>query len=490
MKPIIWHGCYDSRWDGFITSESFAHPAKFSRGLIERILDHCIERGWLSKGDTVVDCFGGIGTGGVIAAYRGLAWVGCELEPRFVKMAQDNFALHAYRLGQLNAPMPVIVQGDSRQFDEVIAGAGAIVTSPPYSESLRAQQDGIDWEKAKQNGELGQNHSKGVSCHAEYGEEAGQIGRLRSGKVGAVIASPPYAETSGKGGGGINVKGYVPAPGRKYAAPLNGAPDKPDMVGNRTYQGLAGERTDGNIETLKLGTVSAVVSSPPYSDIAAGAGGLNTKPAKHPGQQSGRTATLASQNADQRYGATDGQISRLKSGTVAGVVTSPPFEDQEGSMKASKFNFVPHNGKGHPASETARAAALARRQDQEYGNTEGQIGQESGETYWQAVDAVYRACFRAIKPGGIICLVVKDYIKNRQRVPLCDDTARLLEHIGFTPLERIHAMLVKEKRHNDLFEQDGTLETKSRKSFFRRLAEKKGSPRIDYEEVLIFQKPL
>jgi hypothetical protein len=49
-------------------------------------------------------------------------------------------------------------------------------------------------------------------------------------------------------------------------------------------------------------------------------------------------------------------------------------------------------------------------------------------------------------------------------------------------------MLVEETTHAQLFGADHVMR-KERKSFFRRLAEKKGSPRIDYEEVLICRRP-
>lgn len=355
-KTTIWHGCYESRWQGVITPASMAHPAKFSRDLIERIYDHCLQQGWLRKGDLVGDPFGGVGTGGITAAYRGLHWHGVELEPRFVAMAGENFDQHIDRWSQLGSPIPRIIQGDSRRFHELV-------------------------------------------CNA-----------------------------------------------------------------------------------------SAVVASPPYSDIAAGQGGLNTKPAKHPGQQSGRTQTLASQNTNQKYGHSEGQISRLKGGSVDGVITSPPWEDgQEGGCPAHKLKRPPTSGKGHSATQEARQRQAQRDQQRVYGTTAGQIGQDSGETYWQAVAQVYRSCYLALRPGGIIALVVKDYVKNRKVVPLCDDTARLLQHVGFTVIERAHAMLVKEQRHADLFAGE-TVEKKERKSFFRRLAESKGSPRIDYEEVIFAQK--
>jgi hypothetical protein len=48
-------------------------------------------------------------------------------------------------------------------------------------------------------------------------------------------------------------------------------------------------------------------------------------------------------------------------------------------------------------------------------------------------------------------------------------------------------MLVKEWHEPTLFEGHVRRE-KSRKSFFRRLAESKGSPRIDYEEVLFVRR--
>lgn len=51
-----------------------------------------------------------------------------------------------------------------------------------------------------------------------------------------------------------------------------------------------------------------------------------------------------------------------------------------------------------------------------------------------------------------------------------------------------HAMLVNETTENGLFGE--MTEKKERKSFFRRLAESKGSPPIDYEVILCMSKPL
>ena len=73
-------------------------------------------------------------------------------------------------------------------------------------------------------------------------------------------------------------------------------------------------------------------------------------------------------------------------------------------------------------------------------------------------------------------------------MPLCDDTCRLLESLGFNVFERTRAWLVRETREPDLFGGKDHVQRKERKSFFRRLAEQKGSPRIDWEEVIWCRK--
>lgn len=600
--PILkWHGCYQASWKGMITKKAFKHPAKFARGLVDRILDHCFERGYLREGDLVGDPFGGIATGGIMCAYRRLQWIGNELEPEFVTMADENFVLHRTKWETLKAPAPIIHRGDSRRFDQIVdlilssppfqkqvVGGGmvnidwskskhgsrratpareaigqpygktpgqignladgsidTVVSSPPFADSMRGQKSGIDDSKTvRPGGPMGNSLQE-----TGFGKSDGQIGGLRPGEIDAVVASPPFAGTSGQGGGGINVNGYKPAPGRKFKAPCG----NPDMVGARTYQGRGAKRTNGNIETLKEGTVDAcigsppysetlahgggpdtkqdilqggksllgikegygntegnignckhgdvklVVTSPPYADIAAGAGGLNTKPAKKPGQQSGRNPASASQSGNWskdllRYGKEEGQISRLQGGSVDGVVTSPPWENNaEGGRKGSKLrNPLATKNRGKGASDKAVLAQAARDEEKVYGDSPGQIGKQKGETYWEAVNEVYRACFRCLRPGGYMILVVKDYCKDKKRVRLCDDTMKLLSHIGFVPIERVHAMLVSETTEHGLFEQIKV--KKQRKSFFRRTYEQTipegDERRIDYEEVLICQKPI
>ena len=82
--------------------------------------------GWVERGDLVVDPFGGVACGGVVCGYQGLRWVGCELEPRFVALGNQNIDLHRARMEQAGDPVPVLLQGDSRRLSEVLSGAGCV----------------------------------------------------------------------------------------------------------------------------------------------------------------------------------------------------------------------------------------------------------------------------------------------------------------------------------------------------------------------------
>ena len=354
-----WHGCYNDSWKGLIVSEAFAHPAKFARGLIERIIEHGLAEGYWQKGSLIGDPMCGIGTGGIIAASRGLRWVGVELEERFVELANQNFERHKHTWETMGDPLPVVIQGDAREFCRLVGECEAVVTSPPFVGQMQDQQGNrVDWSQVKEGGR-----------------------------------NPTEARTSF---------------GKEYGT------------------------TPGQIGSLKEGTLDGAVTEE----------------------------------------------------TCDGIVTSPPWESQmtSGGDTAAR--------KGIGRADASAGGALGRSQRAEcdgYGSSHGQIGRESGPTYWTEMAKVYRQTWLALRTGGVLCLVLKDYVKAGKRVPLCDNTCTLLEAVGFTVFERMRAWLVTREEHPSLF--GGTVaKVTERKSFFRRLAEKKGSPRIDWEEVIWCRK--
>lgn len=432
MKKVpvtIWTGCYARQWSGALIPDAFKHPAKFSRSLVERILEYGIEKGYWAPGMRLGDPFGGVGTGAVAAADRGFEWIGQELEEQFVEIGNRNIDSHRKKWERTGRPIPILVKGDSRKFAETVAG---------------------------------------------------------------IVTSPPFQHTPG-GAKGIMIEGY------------NGRPDlPPDFLDKRHFKGEGGDRDDSNIEKLRPGSLDGAVTSPPYETISAGGGVLTSPPYGESNQDYVEGAKTIDWEKGKRKGMKNDQLAKAAYGDneaniskLGGVVTSPPYERNraKGHIGADAWSdpkraaeHMSAHGKGHSASPEARQRQFERDAGKSYGESEGQIGREAGETYWMAMKKVYSSTFECLKPGGYAAVVVKDYVRNWKRVPLCDDTLRLLVHVGFEPIERIHAMVVEETTHEDLFE--GTVTTKKeRKSFFRRLQEKRGSPAIDFEEVLIVRKP-
>ena len=193
-----WCGCYDAGWQREIVPEAYAHPAKFSRGLIRRIFEHAFAEGWLHAGDVCVDPFGGVALGGIEAGLRGVQWLGIELEPRFVELGNQNIDLWQRKYSSLNGwTRPVLLQGDSRKLAQIVGQAGMICGSPPY-----ACMDGHPSlghpEKFKELGSGIMNHTTtGTKPGDEkYGTSPGQLGAMKEGEAPAlVVGSPPYAES-------------------------------------------------------------------------------------------------------------------------------------------------------------------------------------------------------------------------------------------------------------------------------------------------------
>lgn len=414
MKTTNWHGCYADGWRDLLVPEAFGHPAKFSYGLIQRIIRSGLARGFWGPGSLIGDPFAGVACGGLVAAYHGLRWLGEELEQTFVDLGNQNIQKHRPRYEAAGDPVPVLVQGDSRQFASIVGQCEAIVTSPPYAESLHLNESPEIQEarmRAKGQHEAIAKASRGgkfvSDSNAGYGHTPGQIGSLKAGELDAVVTSPPYAESIGNENAIDYSKAQDPTTSRK------GSPARDALGGS--------------------------------------------------------------------YGSTEGNIGNLKEGQLDAVVTSPPWAESEGSMTGTFSAWHDRQiDKGNMRGNKHGSYATAQ---DGYGSTPGQIGQEKQESYWQAVAAVYEQCRLALKPGGYLVVVVKDYVSKKKRVPLCDQTMELLTRLGFDVFERTRAWLVEHDEQPSLF--GGTVvKTKERKSFFRRLAEKKGSPRIDFEEVI------
>ncbi len=253
--------------------------------------------------------------------------------------------------------------------------------------------------------------------------------------------------------------------------------------------------------------VDIIVSSPPFIESLQ-----SNDPEFHAKwcKQHGRDVTKPNYKGKiDGYGQTPGQLGSMKPGKVDLILSSPPYaetpvggNDVEATHK--RLKKLAAEGKVGPRSISyAKSGKYAKSGNlalPSYGQTEGNLGNlKAGDvdckskrgfldapepdTFWQAAKEIVQQCYQILKPGGHAIWVCKDFVRKGKRVPFSDDWQKLCESVGFKTLHRHKAMLVKEESHKSLFGHDIVKKTE-RKSFFRRLAEAKGSPKIDWEDVI------
>lgn len=450
---LEWWGLYKRDYD-LVTPESYAHPAKASWDLAFKILDHLKELGLLPEGAPVLDMMAGTGRFNIAACAKGYRAIGVELEEKFVAMMQANKVYAGKKLGrELDWE---IIQGDARNLSGLLRERGLIgVTSPPYADSHnlggdQATHPGMKWAD-------GEREDRGIINrenyrHIDYGTTPGQIGNLRDGPVG--ITSPPYA-TEGQTGG-LNTK-----PPRSDSDQHGRSPDSPSQKG-------AGEGygdTEGQIGKLPDKPIVGM-TSPPYSEAQEG-GGIAKK--GYQGPKHGPTDLVGKRSyMPETAGQSDGQIANLPDRPIVGV-TSPPYED---SLTSSS-----QHGDSGIAAREPKLGALGR-----YGvASQGQIGQERGEVYLEAMAKIYS---EAAKVCPVLVVVTKNPTRGGKLRDLALDTQALLEACGYKIICHHHAMLFSEQEQGHLFE-GSQKKVKGRMSFFKRLSWRKGSPVAMWEDVLI-----
>ena len=268
-----WHGCYSDSWQGVITPDAFAHPAKYARGLIRRIYQHMLDSGYVARGDSIIDPFGGVGLGGLDAMTFGLHWTGCELEPRFVELGNRNIDKWQRDLAMLNGTLGTarLLQGDSRRLLEVVGGGmAASICSPPFETTEPVRDDNFRF-----NGQpLG-------ATGDHYGDTPGQLGSMRSGDYGAAVSSPPYAD---------NAATWVEGPGARHD-PIHHNGDNSFKASSDSGYGS----TPGNVGNMRDGGFEGVVSSPPFesSDMRKGGSDLLVQQAIRRGRDPNKPGTIS-----------------------------------------------------------------------------------------------------------------------------------------------------------------------------------------------------
>ena len=457
MKQTTWHGCYRQGWGTFLPRDAFAHPAKGAYGLAERIYKHCIDAGYFKAGDIVLDPFGGIGGFAFHAMLNGLRWVGVELEEKFCRLGEANFAFWKRRWGLEGA---VMIQGDSRRLGEVLREAGALVSSPPWAAQMNeggCKGDPPNNVRRKWSEQHGRNPdaANNQQYYQSYGTTPGQLGSMPPGDIDAVISSPPYAESIQGAHGETETA----------ADSLSKRQTEGGSLGQSQRHGGYGV-SEGQLGAMKADGFEGVVSSPPY---------LNAQVQDGSGIDFSKTIGGGPncQGKQSDYGTTEGNLGNLPAGQgPEGIVSSPPF--QSSMVESGDPNYA-HKFHGFQS---------------EYGTTPGQLGNDSGTTFWSAARDILFQCHAVLRPGSYAVWVVKAYVRNGAIVDFPGQWRQLCEACGFETVEEIHASLTERDGHPGLFGEE-VVKTKKRASFFRRLHEKKRPDlAIDHEIVWVTRKPV
>jgi 16S rRNA G966 N2-methylase RsmD len=461
----------------FIT-DAVLHPAKANLHMLRWILER-----YTKPGEWVLDPMAGTFSTCILASLLNRNAVGVDLEQRFVELGKQNSALFD-RLGEL-----VILQGDARNltavltkgqvYDKIISSppyadqnardrkpdttrnvrgrgnigapyqADAVITSPPYADTKK-QPAKIDLEKQFCNMETNtrpdtQNrHTPGrqraiESMVSGYSEEKNNIGNLPYGNVDTVVTSPPFANSNTEAGGEKGKRGVDP----RTRVKKDYVDVSKENIGNLPY----GKKFD------------KIILSPPYEN------------AVHPTRQTkdsaieklrekGFSEDWIRQHHTQPHGQSTGSGG---AGYVDEIISSPPYEEaQKGGGLAAKGSY-PNLLHDNEISDRAYS-------DQTHNFTAGNIGSLKTDNYLQAMLKVYAECFKVLKPGGVMVLITKNFVRSKQIVRLDLDTIELCEKAGFTFLERWY-------RHLTSF------------SFWVVLQYRKTGVRVEYEDILVFRKP-
>ena len=387
----------------FFVPDSFAHPAKMDAQLLIWIVEN-----YTSQGEVILDPMAGSGTT-MLACGLGRDVILVELEEKFCKMMRDNWGEVKMR-PQLGYSMGrcQIIQGDARQLENILCDK--IITSPPFAEAHNAKGLGV-----------GDNDRADLRAYSylKTGTE-GQIGDLPYGEVDKIVTSPPYTTDLKKDrdwmekhyeGIGRNPKGT-------------------------TVDQYAYELDQNNISNLPYGQIDKIVTSPPYAETLQGSGADAARDRIAKGKYKGlrpdvwiSKGNIAGSTFGDGYSRNPNNIGSLLYGNIDSIITSPPYENNPGTPSLGSVN---KDNWGKQGGDIVKRRGLVKG----YDGIEDNIGNLKSDSYLEAMLQVYQQCYKVLKPEGLMILVTKNFIRNKQVIRLDEDTIKLCEQAGFNFFER------------------------------------------------------
>lgn len=342
---------------------------------------------------------------------------------------------------------------------------------------------------------------------ATYSENKAQLAQMPEGDLALALGSPPYIGTAvEKSSKGVNLQKQY----ETYRSQGGGASFQAFCKTQaRHSQGYG--TADGQLAALPEGDhaeacerPAIAISSPPF-----GAAEIRNRTPF----QGGRVAAMMKDAYTQdKQGTSPGQLAQMPPGDHAAALeagaetggaelclSSPPYE---GSINAGRND---DNARRRKAERHARGEFDCKRPDvftsqsnvgargmfdSHYGDTEGQIGKETGSTFWAASREILEQVYQVLAPGAHAIWVLKAFVRSGRLVDFPGQWESLCQSVGFETVCKHRAWLNKNSGIvQTTWDGDEVSMEKWYKSFFRILCEKKGAPRIDFETVLCMEKP-
>lgn len=457
----------------FFVPDSFAHPAKMDAQLLIWIVER-----YTKPGEVILDPMAGMGTT-MLACGLGRDVVLVELEGKFCKMCRDNWEQVKMR-PQLGYEMGncQIIQGDARRLEGLLVDG--IITSPPYAETgASGKSRSPFWERLADDPTSARyGREKHPSVGEGYSADPNNIGNLPYGEVDKIVTSPPFGEALS--GGGIAKYGHFSDPElakRAYSAEnMNiqkqikrveegkAKMKRPDVFtseGNKAAKGFFEGNysyNPQNIGNLPYGQLDKIVTSPPYTNRMDG--GMKDAPGMlYTDESKDSWYTTRNQN----------NIGNLKYGEVDKIITSPPYEGSISGNESPQSEKLIERQSGD--GKWGKHLRLGESTLHTYSDSQENIGNLKSTSYLEAMLQVYSQCHKVLKPDGLMILVLKNFIRNKQVIRLDSDTIKLCEQAGFKFFERHYRHLTS-------------------MSFWRIIYHNKypEAPLLEKEDILVFTK--
>lgn len=165
-----------------------------------------------------------------------------------------------------------------------------------------------------------------------------------------------------------------------------------------------------------------VITSPPYSEtLSVNAGGMRG--------EWNKSGVAEAKNLPKPYSSNTKNIGNLPLGSIDAVITSPPYEatDMRNSKLFLKMREQPwSNWYNRSLDGNAVKYYLSKGYE-----SKDNIGNLKGETYLTAMLKVYMEMHKVLKPNGLAIVIIKPFIRDKKVIDLPYYTYLLMKKAGF-----------------------------------------------------------